>query len=129
MNIKTGLFFFLTLCCIITPISDVIDHICTEIKKYWEKIRTNSKNCKLTVRTIYHKNHENFKNSKYWVSLYRLCYKKSVSLHSLIGLHHIPVLNNDKSSNFKQRKNDVITTKNFGEIHQRRSQTPGKNLT
>ena len=33
MNIKTGLFFFLTLCCIIAPISDVIDHICIEIKK------------------------------------------------------------------------------------------------
>ena len=26
MNIKTGVFFFLTFCCIITPISGIINH-------------------------------------------------------------------------------------------------------
>ena len=26
MNIKIGLFFFLSFCCIMTPISDIIDH-------------------------------------------------------------------------------------------------------
>ena len=28
MSIKTGLFFFLTFCCIIIPISGIIDHYC-----------------------------------------------------------------------------------------------------
>ena len=28
LSIKTGLFFFLTFCCIIIPISGVIDHYC-----------------------------------------------------------------------------------------------------
>ena len=41
-SIKTGLFLFflfLTLCCIISPISGIIDHYC--IKEQLKKIRTN----------------------------------------------------------------------------------------
>ena len=42
MSIKTGLFFFLTSCCIIAPISGIIDHYwIMENKKNQEKIRTN----------------------------------------------------------------------------------------
>ena len=43
MSIKTGLFFFLTFCCIIIPISGILDHYCNMEKlfKNREKIRTN----------------------------------------------------------------------------------------
>ena len=43
MSIKTGLFFFLTSCCIIIPISGILDHYCNMEKlfKNREKIRTN----------------------------------------------------------------------------------------
>ena len=50
MSIKTGLFFFLTFCCIITVISGIIDHYCImenqkkkkkKKKKTQEKIRPN----------------------------------------------------------------------------------------
>ena len=43
MSIKTGLFFFLTFCCIIIPISGILDHYCNmeKVFKYREKIRTN----------------------------------------------------------------------------------------
>ena len=64
MSIKTGLFCFLTFCCIITPISGIIDHYSvTENKK-------NSKKNKTKLRTIYPKNYENFKNSKPRVQFY-----------------------------------------------------------
>ena len=43
MSIKTGLFFFLTFCCINIPISGIVDHYCNMEKflKNREKIRTN----------------------------------------------------------------------------------------
>ena len=39
MNIKTDLFFFLTFCCIITPIFGIIDHDCImeDLKKIQKK--------------------------------------------------------------------------------------------
>ena len=40
MSIETGLFFFLTFCCIIIPISGIIDHYC---------IRLDLKNCSFAV--------------------------------------------------------------------------------
>ena len=43
MNIRTGLFFFLTFCFIITPISGIIDHYCimeNEVKKIGLKLET-----------------------------------------------------------------------------------------
>ena len=52
MSIKTGLFFFLTFCFIITLISDIIDHYC---------IMENSKKknqIKNTLKTLYPKNHK-----------------------------------------------------------------------
>ena len=58
MSIKTGLFFFLTFFCIITPISGIIDHYC--IMENFKKSREN----KNKLRTIYSKNYENFKNRK-----------------------------------------------------------------
>ena len=57
MSIKAGLFFFLTFCCIVTPISR-IDHYC--IIENFKKIEKN----KNEIRTTYPKNHEHFKNSK-----------------------------------------------------------------
>ena len=43
MNIKTGIFFCLTFCCIIIPIAGIIDHfyVMENLIKNWEKIRTN----------------------------------------------------------------------------------------
>ena len=42
MSIKTGLFFVMTFCCMITLISGIIDHffVMEKLKK-WEQIRTN----------------------------------------------------------------------------------------
>ena len=63
MIIKTSS-FFLTFCCVITMISGIIDHYgIMEIKK---KLGEN----KNKLRTIYHKNHENFKNSKPRIQFY-----------------------------------------------------------
>ena len=58
ISIKTGLFFFLTFCCIIIPISGILDLYCI-MKKL--KISGENKN---ESKTIYPKNHDNFKNSK-----------------------------------------------------------------
>ena len=57
MNLKSGLFF--SFCCIITPISCIRDHYCI-VEIFFEKSRKN----KNKLRTIYSKNHENFRNSK-----------------------------------------------------------------
>ena len=68
MSIKAGLFVFLTFCCIITPISGIIDNYCiTENKKGKNKNK---------LRTTFPKNHEKFKNSKPRVQLYWFLYKK-----------------------------------------------------
>ena len=58
MSIKTSLLFFLTFCCIVTPISCITDHYCSiENEKNREKIRTNYKQYTLkfmkTLRTAY----------------------------------------------------------------------------
>ena len=58
MSIKTGLFFFVTFCYIITPIFGIIDHFCI-----MENLKKSGKN-KNKLRTIHPKNHENFKNIK-----------------------------------------------------------------
>ena len=58
MSIKRGLFFFLSFCCYMPLISGIIDHYC--IMKSLKKLGKN----KNKLRTIYAKNHENFKNSK-----------------------------------------------------------------
>ena len=73
MSIKTGLFLFLTFCCIITPISDIIDHYC--IMENFKKSGENDNK----VRTIYPKNHENFKSSNPRVQFYWFLYKKVVA--------------------------------------------------
>ena len=57
-SIKIGLFFFLTFCSIIAPVSGIIDHYC--IMEKFLKMGESKNN----LRTIYSKNHENFKNSK-----------------------------------------------------------------
>ena len=72
MSIKTNLFFFLTLCCIITPISGIIDHYC--IMKNYKKLGEN----RSKLRTMYPKNHENFKNSKPKGPVLLVLIKKSV---------------------------------------------------
>ena len=46
MSIKTGLFFFLSFCCIITPISGIINHYCVmenlgKIGRKYEQIKKN----------------------------------------------------------------------------------------
>ena len=50
MSIKTGLFFFLTFCCIITPISGIIDHYCI-----WENFLKNPGKSKNKLRIIHPK--------------------------------------------------------------------------
>ena len=50
MSIKTGLFFFLTFCCLITQISGIIDHYC--IMKFFKK----SGEIMNKLRTLYPKN-------------------------------------------------------------------------
>ena len=52
MSIKTGLIFVLTSCCIITPISGIIDHYCIMENK--NKLGEN----KNKLRTIYSKIYE-----------------------------------------------------------------------
>ena len=64
MSIKTGRFYFLTFCCIITSISGIIGHYCI-----MENLKKSGKN-KNKLRTIYPKNHENFKNSKPRIQFY-----------------------------------------------------------
>ena len=64
MSINTGLFFFLTFCRIITPISGIIDHYCI-----MEDLIKSGEN-KNKLRIMYPKNHENFKNSKPRVQFY-----------------------------------------------------------
>ena len=54
MSIKTGICFFLTFCCIITPISGIIDQYCI-----MEKIFKKSGKNKNKLRTMYPKNLEN----------------------------------------------------------------------
>ena len=76
MNIKTYLFFFLTFCSIITSISGIINHYCIIENK--KKLGENKKK----LRTIYPKNHENFKNSKPKVQFYWFLYK-NVHLENL----------------------------------------------
>ena len=61
-SIKTG--FFLSFCCIISPISGITDYYC--IMKNLKKLGEN----KNKLRTIYPKNHENFKNSRLRVQFY-----------------------------------------------------------
>ena len=53
ISIKTGLFFFLTFCCIITPISDIIQHYCIiENFKKSGKNRTNWEQYTLKIMEI-----------------------------------------------------------------------------
>ena len=59
---KTGL---LTFCCIITLTSGTIDNYC--IMEYLKKTSRTRKNIR---RIIYHKNHDNFENSKPRVQFY-----------------------------------------------------------
>ena len=67
MSIRTGRFFLRTFCCIITPISGILDHL-------WKIKKKLGKN-KNKLRTIHHKTHENFK-------------KKSVLIKkSLVHMH------------------------------------------
>ena len=98
---KNRSFFFLIFCCIVTPVSGTIDHYCTmeNIKKYREKNRNR-------LRTIYPKNHKNFKNSKCKVQYYLLLYKMSVLQRQAIVLH------NNHSS---------IRTRKLLQCHQRRT--------
>ena len=51
MSIKTGIFFFLIFCCIITLISGIIDHyfIMENCLKNWKKIRTKQKQYTLKI--------------------------------------------------------------------------------
>ena len=56
MSIESGLFIFLTFCCIITAISGVTDHYFI-MEKF---LKNRGKNNKL--KTTYPKNHENFKH-------------------------------------------------------------------
>ena len=70
MSIKTGLFFFLTFCCIIAPVSGIIDHYC--IMENSKRIEEN----KNKLRTIYTKNPENFKSSKPKVQFYGFLHEK-----------------------------------------------------
>ena len=74
MSNKTGLFFFLTFCCIIIPISGIIiDHYCImEIKKKIREIKDK-------VGTLYPKNYENSKNSNSMVQFNCFLYKKECS--------------------------------------------------
>ena len=65
-------FFFLTFCCVISPISGSIHHYCIMKKLKKKKSGKNNK-----LRTISPKTHENFKNSKPRVVLLVLI-KKSV---------------------------------------------------
>ena len=70
MSIKIGHFFFLTFCCIITPISGSIDHYCImENSEKWKKNKEK-------IRTIYPKSHEKFKNSKFRGQFYWFLLKK-----------------------------------------------------
>ena len=55
ISIKTGLFFFLTFCYIITPISGIYNR---SLLHYGKFLKNREK-----IRTIYHRNHENFKNT------------------------------------------------------------------
>ena len=73
MSIKTGLFFFLTFCCIITPISGTRDHYC--IMENQKKKLGENKN---KLKAIYPKNHEFFKNSKPRVQFLLVLIKKRV---------------------------------------------------
>ena len=54
MSIKAGLFFFLTFCCIITPIFAIIDHYCNieNLKKTLKKIRTNQEQYSVKIMEI-----------------------------------------------------------------------------
>ena len=52
-------------CCIIDPISDIIDHYCI-----MEKVKTKSRKNENKLRTIFSKNYENFKNSDPRVQFY-----------------------------------------------------------
>ena len=54
MSIETYLFFFLTLCYIINLIPGMIDHYC---------IMENVKRNQETIKTMYPKTHESYKNS------------------------------------------------------------------
>ena len=56
MSIKTGLFFFLTFCCIITPISGIINYY--YVMENWKK--KNSGENKNKLRKMYPNNHEKF---------------------------------------------------------------------
>ena len=64
ISIKTGLFSFLTFCCIITAIFGIIDHY-----YIMENKKKSGKN-KIKLITIYPKNHENCKNSNPRVQFY-----------------------------------------------------------
>ena len=59
MNINTDL-FFLTFCCIITPIFGIIDHYCIFTLLFLKRAGKN----KNKLRIIYPKNPKIFRNSK-----------------------------------------------------------------
>ena len=73
MSIKTGL-FFLTFCCIITPISR--SKIPTVLWKVIKKLGEN----KNKLKTVYPKNHENFKKTNFTG-----CYKKECTVIFIIA--------------------------------------------
>ena len=79
MSIKTGLFLFLTLCCIITLISGIIDHYCIMEKNF----KISGKN-KKKLRTIYPKNYEQFQEQQARVQFYWFLYIKECNIISLI---------------------------------------------
>ena len=66
MSIETGLFFFLTFCNIISPISGIYNRSLLHYGKLKKKLGEN----KNKLRTIYPKNQENSNNSKPRVQFY-----------------------------------------------------------
>ena len=63
MSIKTGLFFFLTFYCIITPISGIIKNMYHRSLLYYGKFKKSGEN-KNKLRAILTKNHENLKTAR-----------------------------------------------------------------
>ena len=80
MSIETGLSFFMTFCCIITPIPGIIDNCC--IMENFKNLRKNQNK----LRTIYPKNHKYFKSSKPTVQFYWFLQKKSALFSIFLSL-------------------------------------------
>ena len=80
MSIETGVSFFLTFCCNITPIPGITDNYCI-----MENFKKSGKN-QNKLRTIYSKNHKYFKSSRPTVQFYWFLPKKSVLFSILLSL-------------------------------------------